>query len=138
MVSGDKGSADTFTAMQVFWWERRRILYNSLLLVIGLFSIAGMEYLLGAVVPLGEDAVEPAILFLGIALYGCMANVCYSLGWIVELSQRRNDPLAARRRGRWMFRAGLLFSCVLTTAPFFFACAIRVAHWLVAPLHRTH
>jgi hypothetical protein len=106
----------------VFWWEWRRLLYNFLLLVIGIASLIGFEILTGKVIPPGEDAEEPMGLFLGVVAYGIMANFCYTTGWIVELATRNVSPTLARKRGEKMFRAGLIFSCILTTAPFWYAC----------------
>jgi hypothetical protein len=110
------------------WWELRRVPYNAALVFIGVAAIAGMEWLMGQVIPLGEDAVEPMALMLGILLYGFAANVCYTLGWIIELHGRRRDPTLARERARWMFRAGMLFSALLTTTPFWFGCAFWLSH----------
>jgi hypothetical protein len=103
------------TAQVIRWWELRRLLYNALLLVVGAAAIAGMEWLRTKAIPLGENAVEPMILVLGVLAYGLMADLCYTLGWVVELRSRKTDPVTARQRGQCMFRAGLLFSCVLTS-----------------------
>lgn len=110
------------------WWELRRLLYNAVLLVVGLAAIAGMEWLMGRAVPVGEDAVEPMALVVGVLVYGLMANLCYTLGWVIELWGRKTDPASARRRGQWMFRVGLLFSCVLTSLPFWFAGVFWIMH----------
>ena len=116
------------TSQVIRWWELRRLLYNLVLLVVGVAAIAGMEWLMGRVIPLGEDAIEPLTLVLGVVVYGIMANLCYTLGWVIELRRRRADPVAARQRGQWMFRAGTLFSCVLTSLPFWFACVYWIAY----------
>lgn len=110
------------------WWEIRRLLYNAVLLVVGVSAIAGMEWLMTKVIPLGEDAIEPMLMFVGVVVYGVMANLCYTLGWIIELWSRKANPVAARRRGQLMFRVGLLFSCVLTSLPFWLACVYWIAH----------
>jgi hypothetical protein len=122
------------TAQVIRWWELRRLAYDAVLLLVGLATIAGYEWLMSKLIPLGEDAIEPMGLVVLVAVYAAMANLCYTLGWVVELRSRKTDPVAARQRGQWMFRAGLLFSCVLTSLPFWFACVcwigyrIRV-HW---------
>ncbi len=116
------------TGQVIRWWELRRLLYNAILLIVGVAAIAGMEWLMTKVIPLGEDAVEPMILVLGVLVYGFMANLCYTRGWIVELWGRKANPASARRRGQWMFRAGLVFSCVLTSAPFWLACVYWITH----------
>jgi hypothetical protein len=122
------GIGFTDAGQVIRWWELRRLVYNAVLLVVGVAAIAGMEWLMTKVIPLGEDAIEPMLLFVGVVVYGVMANLCYTLGWIIELWSRKTDPVAARRRGQWMFRAGLLFSCVLTSLPFWFACVYWIAH----------
>lgn len=127
-----KGSAPAMTTGQVIrWWELRRLLYNLILLIVGVTAIAGIEWLMTKVIPLGQDAVEPVSLVLGVLVYGVLANVCYTLGWVIELWGRKTEPLAARQRARWMFRAGLIFSCVLTSLPFWLACV----YWI---MHRSH
>lgn len=110
------------------WWESHRLLYNAALLVVGVSAIAGMEWLMGQIMPMGEDAIEPMALVLGVVVYGIVANLCYTLGWVVELLGRKTDPVTARRRGQWMFRVGFLFSCFPTSLPFWFACAYWIAH----------
>ncbi len=118
----------------ILWWELRRLVYNAVLFVIGGATVAGSEWLMTKMIPLGDDVIEPMGLVVLVVLYGAMANLFYTLGWIIELRARKDDPVAARRQGQWMFRAGLLFSCVLTSLPLWFACVcwigyrIRV-HW---------
>jgi hypothetical protein len=125
---GAGGAALMTTGQVIRWWELRRLLYNVVLLVVGVAAIAGMEWLMTKVIPLGEDAVEPMILVLGVLVYGFMANLCYTLGWVIELRSRKSNPVSARRRGQWMFRAGLLFSGVLTSLPFWLACVYWTLH----------
>ena len=82
----------------IAWWELRRLFQNAAPLIVGVLSLAGMERIMSPALPLGDDALEPTALILGVALYGFAANVCYTLGWILELSGRRYAPAAARTR----------------------------------------
>ena len=117
------------TAGQVIrWWELRRLVYNAVLFVVGVATVTGYEWLMTKLIPLGDDAIEPMDLVMLVVLYGAMANLCHTLGWVVGLRSRKTDSVAARRRSQWMFRAGLLFSCVLTSLPFWFACLMWVLH----------
>jgi hypothetical protein len=50
-------------------------------------------------------------------LYAVMANVCYSLGWVVELLARRLWGRSAPDLGPLLFREGLIFSVGLTLMP---------------------
>jgi hypothetical protein len=102
------------------WWEIRRIPYNVLLFIIGIAAIFAMEGLMGRVIPLGEDAVEPFALALGSIAFGIIVNLCYTFGWVIELRRTRIDSVSARRRGERMFLTGLWFSCLLASAPFWF------------------
>lgn len=105
----------------ILWWETRRLLFDLLLFLVGFLSLIGFEFLMEKVIPPGEDAIEPFALFFGVIVYAVMANLCYTMGWIVELGTRGVDPAAARRRGKWMFRAGMWFSGLLTSAPLWYA-----------------
>lgn len=113
------------------WWEIRRIAYNAVLFVIGITSILAMEWLMGKVIPVGEDAVEPFVLASGVVGYAILANLCYTFGWIVELGTKSIDGASARARSHKLFVSGLWFSSLLTTLPFWFG----LVFWL---LHRNH
>ncbi|KAA6465005.1 hypothetical protein DYQ86_03365 [Acidobacteria bacterium AB60] len=113
------------------WWEVRRIAYNAVLFAIGITSIMTMEWLMGKVIPVGEDAVEPFALALGVIVYAIMADLCYTLGWIIELAAKPRKPDEQRTRAKRLFIAGLWFSCLLTSLPFWFG----LVFWL---LHRNH
>jgi len=116
---------EVMTVAQVIrWWELRRVLYNAVLLVIGVATVSGTLWLVDKVNP-GSDVGTP---MLGALLYGVMANLCYTMGWIIELLGRSRNPVAARQRGQRMFRLGLAFSCLVTSLPFWFACAYFLAH----------
>ncbi|HWG18897.1 MAG TPA: hypothetical protein VG225_00105 [Terracidiphilus sp.] len=113
--------APVLSAGQVIsWWEWRRLAFNAALLLIGIAALIGFEILMEKSIPPGEDAEEPMGLLLGVIAYGFMANVCYTFGWIFELILRQADPASARELGKKMFRVGMFYSWVLTTAPFWF------------------
>jgi hypothetical protein len=102
------------------WWEQRRYTYNML---VGLTGVAACAVLLacgfaadaltGAVSDIGSPFIELA----GIIMYGLMANVCYTGGWVVTLALR---AAGRDRQGTFSpraFRAGLIFSLGLTSLP---------------------
>ena len=119
------------TGEVIRWWELRRLIYNVVLFAIGIASIIAMEWLMGKVIPVGEDAAEPFALALGVTGYGIIANLCYTLGWVVEVIGRRADENRARARARIHFWSGMWLSCLLTTAPLWFG----LVFWLT---HRNH
>ena len=117
------------TSWQIIcWWEIRRILYNAILFAIGITSIVSMEWLMEKVIPVGRDAIEPFALTIGIMIYGIVANLFYTLGWLVELVTTCADPEQARSRAKKMFLAGLWLSSLLTTAPFWFGLVFWLVH----------
>jgi hypothetical protein len=82
----------------IAWWETRRVYYNAALLFIGIAAIAGFVFIMDKAIPVGEDAIEPMALLFFVPFYALMANVCYTLGWIIELAGRNTDTVHARRR----------------------------------------
>lgn len=122
-----------WTAAQVIgWWEIRRLVYNAVLLVTGVAAIAGMEWLISPSIPVGKDAVEPMLLSIGVVAYGLLANVCYTFGWVLELWARKQNSQVARAQGRFCFKAGMIFSVLLTGLPFYWASIYRLLHWVHA------
>jgi hypothetical protein len=61
----------------VVWWEIRRIPYNLALLVVGLVSVASIEWVGGRLTRAGEDFVEPLFLLFGVIVYAILANICW-------------------------------------------------------------
>lgn len=106
------------------WWELRRIPYNLVLLVIGAMALYGAVWVLSGKRPGLTLGAWPVA--IPCFIYGFMANIFYTLGWVVELWGRATDPGAARRRAVLTFRAGFALSCVLTTLPFWVVTLIRI------------
>ena len=99
----------------VLWWEKRRLVYNGLLVLAGI-PLLCLFYLfveLSGAVPPGEDAVEPMVLFVAPLL----ANVLYTAGWLVEVPVRVLLPGASRRLGPRLLKLGIGFSLVVIALP---------------------
>ncbi|MGC1385918.1 MAG: hypothetical protein WA823_19255 [Candidatus Acidiferrales bacterium] len=132
MVSSDKNAAEVtpgspaaLTRADVIrWWELRRIPYNVTLLVIGTVALYGGAWVLGGKRP--ELTMDVWPIAIPCFVYGFIANIFYTLGWVVELWGRTTDAAAARRRAVLTFRAGFALSCVLTTLPFWVAMLARL------------
>ena len=108
-------------AAVIAWWESRRIAYN---LIVGLFGIATAAVMVtvaftcesrgGAPIGLPDP---PALAVLGILLYGVLANVCYTGGWITELLVARIWRADTSRFGPIAYTLGTAFSALVTLAP---------------------
>jgi hypothetical protein len=93
------------------WWESRRPLYNKVVGATGLFTMANAA-LIGP--PNGPDLGT----MLQIAMaYAVVANVCYSMGWGLELLAKLVWGRRAPDLGPLLFREGLIFSVGLTLLP---------------------
>ena len=112
----------------VGWWEIRRIFYNAILFPVGFASILAMEWFFDRFLPPEQEGIEPMALAFVIVIYGISANLCYTLGWIVELVLRRKDPEHSRAHAEKLFVGGLWLSSVLTTAPFWFGFMSWLLH----------
>lgn len=88
------------------WWERRRLAYNAVLAGSGIGTIS-VALLLNPVSEVLEAL--PAILPFAI-----MANLCYTLGWMVEGALHRIWGRGLRPVGPALFRAGLTLGVGVT------------------------
>ena len=68
----------------------------------------------------GVDFEEPLMMIIGPFFWAFMANVCYTGGWLLDVTGYIGAP---RRK---LFKAGLLFSIFLTALPGLWA----VVAWL--------
>ncbi len=101
----------------IVWWERRRIPFNALLLVVGLCSF-GIVLGVGVQrVRPGDDLIEPLAIIVGGIAFAIAANVCCTLGWITELLWSGGDTTRTEGLRPTIFRRGLIFSVVVTAAP---------------------
>jgi hypothetical protein len=115
------------------WWESRRLIFNKAVGSAGLVTLAGVSFFC-ALPPYSSFIPLPGML-IGVAMYALMANVCYTLGWQIELLARRVWGRSAPDLGPILFRQGLIFSVGLTLLPLLVAALLWVARsvaWLVS------
>ena len=99
----------------ILWWELRRIPYNILVGLYGVFCLIVFLWAIttsGYLKP-GEDAVEPMALLA--APFG--VNICYTLGWLVEVPARTLVPSLSPRFGPLLMRMGIELSVLLISVP---------------------
>lgn len=105
----------------IAWWESRRIPYNLIVGATGVAS-AAIVLLTGLVTEhVVGDALgvpgSPLFAIFAVILYGIMANICFTGGWILELFSRRIWGTRAEAFGEIAFTWGTLFSVLLTLVP---------------------
>jgi hypothetical protein len=101
----------------IWWWEKRRIIYNLLVGAVGIVSFIAYLYLWDCCVR-GPNELDgspgPACVAV---LWGITANVFYTLGWIVESAVRLTTHRGHPNLGPRMFALGLYFSIFLAVLP---------------------
>ena len=105
------------------WWESRRLTYNLFVGGTGLITLAAVG-LFSALPPHGPD-IGP--LWRGAIIYGVLANVGYSLGWLAELGMRALWRDEAPDAGPALWRQGLSFALGLTLLPI----PLAMISWIV-------
>lgn len=95
----------------VRWWEARRTRYNVVVGSVGIVTWLLVMCVGSMAVKPGVDFEEPIMMIIGPFIYAICANLCFTLGWIVDTSFYRGRP-----RNR-LWKAGLIFSSVLTALP---------------------
>jgi hypothetical protein len=99
------------------WWESRRPLYNVCVGAAGLTSL-GAATVLALLPPHPLPFPLPWVNVLGgVAMYGVLANLCYTLGAPADLILRRILGDRAAAAGPVLFRYGFVFSLGLTLLP---------------------
>jgi hypothetical protein len=95
------------------WWESRRPVFNLVVGAAGMLSISWVN-LLTLLAPPHRFAGIP---WEGIGVYAVLANLCYSLGPILDFLVRRRWGPAYVAVGPALFRYGFVFSLGLTLLP---------------------
>ena len=111
------------------WWERRRPVYNLVVGATGLVTLTTVTILM-ALSP-GAHFTPSVVPLIGVLVYGVMANLCYSLGFVIELALELLWDGEIAPVGPFLFRQGLLFSVGLTLLPIMVAWV----GWLINLIH---
>ncbi len=105
----------------ILWWEARRLFFNFVVGAIGLVAVVLMfgcglisQQILGEPVGIPDP---PGLAIVAIIVYGIMANVCYTGGWVAELIIRSAWQQDTQNFSEKAFTLGLVFSSVLTCVP---------------------
>jgi hypothetical protein len=105
----------------IIWWERRRLAFNLVVGATGIVSY-GFAAALAALPPIKHDGGIPLVAVL---VYGILANLCYTLGWMIEGGAHLAWRDDIKPSGPVLFRQGLLFAVGLTCLPM----AVAVFDW---------
>jgi hypothetical protein len=101
------------------WWESRRPFYNLCVGAAGLASLTSSFLLMPGNKPIGG-------MLAACAIYGVLANLCYSLGAPVDILLRKWLGKHAVSAGPVLLRYGFVFSLGLTLLPIPISIAIGI------------
>jgi hypothetical protein len=113
----------------VEWWESRRLTYNA---IVGTTGLATLVYVNALELLLGQGWLTPltgpgaAMRVMTIVGYAVAANVCYTMGWVVENLAERWLKRPVYGLGPALFRHGLVFSIGLTLMPAVAITAVNI------------
>lgn len=126
-LSWSAEAATVFTRTDIVrWWESRRLRFNLCVAAVGLASWLLVLVAGAAAVKPGADFEEPIAMILGPFLYAFVANLCYTLGWIVDTVWYRGSPRTE------LYKAGVIFSIALTALPGAWALAAWITTLITA------
>jgi len=97
----------------VRWWESRRLGYNIAVGGAGFITLFVVR-LVGLFLPGSHDLIPPLAV---VVVYGILANICYTAGWVLEASAKAVFGDELLPFGPPLFRQGLIFSVGLTLLP---------------------
>lgn len=113
----------------IFWWEKRRLAFNLVVGATGLLSLSVIA-LIGLMPPHPGFSGPPP---LAILIYGVIANLCYTLGWVIEGAAHGAWKEGLQPTGPVLFRQGLIFAVGVTLLPIgvaLFSWAARIISFL--------
>jgi hypothetical protein len=110
------------------WWASRWFLFNGLLLLIGIVSVSSMIFLMGTVLPEGEDAIEPFALLFGIIVFVICANSVYLSSSRKEMKARKIDPVLARQNAVQSYGNIMRVGAFLTSVPLWYGILFWLGH----------
>ena len=97
----------------VKWWEGRRLHFNLFVGGAGVISLGVLHFLIW----LPPSARAPGPPLIGVVVFGVLANVCYSLGPLLEIVMHKLWGRHILPIGPTLYRMGLTFSLGLTLLP---------------------
>jgi hypothetical protein len=127
--------AHRFTQI-ISWWEKRRVWFNLIIGVTGILSCVimfGLVSLMTQIYPKKDWFGDQWWPLFGIPLYGIMANVCYTLGWIAEIIAVKYWQERSRYFGQISFSLGLFFSILLTLVPAMICFVLTIVFIILPP-----
>jgi hypothetical protein len=111
------------------WWECRRLAYNAVVGIAGLFSLGVVNLLF--VIPPGPHTGGLPI--AAVVIVGIAANVCYLMGPAAEIAIEKLGGGRILPTGPALYRMGLTFSTGLVMLPTLvagFYWLIRLVRWV--------
>src|SRR5688572_30533148 len=91
----------------IAWWETRRLPFNVAIGATGVFTYAAVQLILLMPPRPMPIALAPSLVIAFV--YGVLANVCYTGGWMAELWLRKSPGRDPETAGPPLFGSGFPF-----------------------------
>lgn len=103
----------------ITWWEKRRLVFNVIVLSAAIISLGVYFVLLSATSSIapGQDSVEPVGLMGDAVVFPIAVNVLYTLGWVIEASVRFGAKKRLLQLGPVLLGIGIAASLVIVLTP---------------------
>jgi hypothetical protein len=111
------------------WWELRRIPYTIAVASVGFASFFVSNSIIELYAKTADEFLNPASVLIGVPLAVVVANICYTFGWIVEITRKKIIEKESRRFRTIAFYSGPAFSVLLMSAPVW----VALLHWSRMP-----
>ena len=103
------------------WWETQRITFNLVLAIVGLISALVVICISIASYEIYKSDFgmpdPPLFALIAIIIYGVLANIFYTGGWVLELLVHAIWPNQSNNFGNRAYFYGFVFSLILTISP---------------------
>ena len=113
--------AERRTGAIIRWWEARRLKYNLIVGTAGVFTLGVANLVIWV---FGDSGGPP---WQGVVAFGIAANVCYTLGPMVEIAIHKLFGRGVLPTGPSLFRMGLTFSVGLALLPALILVLLSIA-----------
>lgn len=113
------------------WWEKRRFAYNVIVGTAGVVSLSAIT--LAAMISGNGSLFFANFPWIGVVVFGVMANFCYSAGALIEMSIDSLSKKEILPTGPGLYRMGLTFSVGLALFPSLLVVLLTLAQLLIGP-----
>lgn len=101
----------------IIWWEIRRVLYNLIMLIVGIPATILLLIIMEIFNPSALESPDDFVPFIAIIVSGTLANIFYTFGWITEIFKKLILKDKWPNFGPILWLCGMCFSIIICFLP---------------------